>query len=144
MTQRVNVVLTAAFVVVTTLAVVVFDGFWRTSVVVVDLALFAVGVVTFILGYFAAVSRSRSEEISVVGVFLLGGEVATKRVRSVMWACLSVQVAVGLAGAILRSSTDGQPGSVLAFGVLVPMLGLGLNGWWASRHGAFPPRAERK
>jgi len=143
-TQRVNVVLTAVFVVVTTLAVVVFDGFWRTSVVVMDLALFAVGVVTFILGYFAAVSRSRSEEISVAGVFLLGGEVATKRVRSVMWACLSVQVAVGLAGAILRSSTDGQPGSVLAFGVLVPMLGLGLNGWWASRHGAFPPRAERK
>ena len=47
----------------------------------------------------SAVSRSRSEEISVAGVFLLGGEVATKRVRSVMWACLSVQVAVGLAGA---------------------------------------------
>jgi len=143
-TQRVNVVLTAVFVVVTTVAVLVFDGFWRTSVVVLDLALFAVGVVTFILGYFAAVARSRSEEISVAGVFLLGGEVATRPVRSVMWACLSVQIGVGLAGAILRSSTDGQPGSVLAFGVLVPMLGLGLNGWWASRHGSFPPRAERK
>ena len=144
MIQRVNVVLTAVFVVVTALAVVVFDGFWRTSVVVMDLGLFAVGVVTFILGYFAAVSRSRSEEISVAGVFLLGGEVATTHVRRVMWACLSVQVVGGLTGAILRSSTDGQPGSVLAFGVLVPMLGLGLNGWWASRHGTFPPRAERK
>ena len=67
MTVRVNVVLTAVFVVVTALAVTIFDGFWRRSVVVVDLALFAVGVVTFILGYFAAVARSRSEEISVVG-----------------------------------------------------------------------------
>ena len=144
MTVRVNVVLTAVFVVVTTLAVTIFDGFWRRSVVVVDLALFAVGVVTFILGYFAAVARSRSEEISVVGVFLLGGTVADRGVRVRMWTCLTVQVVVGLAGAILRSSTDGQPGSVLAFGVLVPMLGLGLNGWWASRHGAFPPRPEGK
>jgi len=39
------------------------------------------------------------------------------------------------------SSTDGKTGSVLAFGVLVPMLGLGLNGFWASRHGAFDERS---
>lgn len=140
MTERVNLGLTLLFVAVTALAVVVFDDFWRTAVVVVDLALFAVGVVGFILGYFAAVGRSRSEEISVAGVFLLSGSVAPKKTRLVMWSCLGVQVCVGLAGAILRSSTDGQPGSVLAFGVLVPMVGLGLNGWWASRHGAFPPR----
>ena len=44
----------------------------------------------------------------------------------------------------VRSSTDGRAGSVLAFGVLVPMLGIGLNGWWASRDGAFPPRTEGK
>ncbi len=144
MTQRLNAGLTAVFVVVTVLATVVFDDLWRTTVVVVDLALFAVGVVGFILGYFGAVGRSRSEEISVAGAFLLTGEVAPKGIRLVMWSCLGVQVVVGLVGAILRSSTDGQPGSVLAFGVLVPMLGLGLNGWWASRNGTFPPRAEGK
>lgn len=144
MTQRLNVGLTAVFVVVTVLATAVFDDFWRTTVVVVDLALFAVGVVGFILGYFGAVGRSRSEEISVAGAFLLTGEVAPKGIRLVMWSCLGVQVVVGLVGAILRSSTDGQPGSVLAFGVLVPMLGLGLNGWWASRNGTFPLRAEGK
>ncbi|MFM8811313.1 MAG: hypothetical protein ACKOEK_03950 [Actinomycetota bacterium] len=59
MTQRLNVGLTAVFVVVTVLATVVFDDLWRTTVVVVDLALFAVGVVGFILGYFGAVGRSR-------------------------------------------------------------------------------------
>lgn len=144
MTQRANVALTAVFVAVTGLGVVFFDDLWRSAVVVVDLALFAVGVVTFILGYFAAVARSRTEEISVVGAFLLAGEVAPKPTRVVMWSCLGVQVVVGIAGAIARGSTDGQPGSVLAFGVLVPMLGIGLNGWWAGRHGVFPPRAERK
>ena len=144
MTPRLNASLTGLFALVTTLAVVVFDGFWRSAVVVVDLGLFAVGVVTFILGYFAAVGRSRTEEISVAGVFLLAGEVAPKGTRYTMWTCLAVQVAVGLAGAIVRSSTDGRAGSVLAFGVLVPMLGIGLNGWWASRDGAFPPRSEGK
>ena len=85
MTQRLNVGLTAVFVVVTVLATAVFDDFWRTTVVVVDLALFAVGVVGFILGYFGAVGRSRSEEISVAGAFLLTGEVAPKGIRLVMW-----------------------------------------------------------
>ena len=144
MTQRVNVVLTALFVAVTGVGVVVFDDLWRGVVVVVDLALFAVGVVTFILGYFAAVARSRTEEISVVGAFLLAGEVAPRSIRRVMWGCLGTQVVVGIAGAIARGTTDGQPGSVLAFGVLVPMLGIGLNGWWAGRHGTFPPRVDRK
>ena len=81
---------------------------------------------------------------ALAGVFLLAGEVAPKGTRYTMWTCLAVQVAVGLAGAIVRSSTDGRAGSVLAFGVLVPMLGIGLNGWWASRDGAFPPRTEGK
>lgn len=144
MTQRANVALTAVFVAVTGIGVVLFDDLWRGVVVVVDLALFSVGVVTFILGYFAAVARSRIEEISVVGAFLLAGEVAPRSTRLVMWSCLGVQVVVGIAGAVARGSTDGQPGSVLAFGVLVPMLGIGLNGWWAGRHGMFPPRVERK
>ena len=144
MTQRANVALTAVFVAVTGIGVVLFDDLWRGVVVVVDLALFSVGVVTFILGYFAAVARSRTEEISVVAAFLRAGEVAPRSTRLVMWSCLGVQVVVGIAGAVARGSTDGQPGSVLAFGVLVPMLGIGLNGWWAGCHGMFPPRVERK
>ena len=57
-----------------------------------------------------------------------------------MLAALGVQTVVGIAAAIARPSTDGKAGSVLAFGVLVPMLGLGLNGLWASRHGVFEER----
>jgi hypothetical protein len=54
--------------------------------------------------------------------------------------CLAVQTVVGLGTALARPSTDGKAGSVLAFGVLVPMLGLGLNGLWVSRYGTFGPR----
>jgi hypothetical protein len=68
------------------------------------------------------------------------GDVAPKGIRRIMSWCLGVQVLVGLGGAILRNSTDGKPGSTLAFGVLVGMCGLGLNGMWAAKHGHFAPR----
>ena len=83
-----------------------------------------------------------SAQVLVAGVFLLAGEVAPKGTRYTMWTCLAVQVAVGLAGAIVRSSTDGRAGSVLAFGVLVPMLGIGTNGAWAARYGSYGPRVQ--
>jgi len=33
-----------------------------------------------------------------------------------------------------------RPFTTLAFGVLTPVFGLGLNSLWAARHGNFPPR----
>jgi len=41
-----------------------------------------------------------------------------------------------------RDGPDGNPGSSLAVGFLVPMLGFGLNGLWAVTHATFPPRSE--
>lgn len=139
---KLNVGATALFVVVTLLAAWIFSPAWRTAIVVVDLVLFSIGVVTFLLGFFSAVQRSRTEEISVSTLFLLLGGVAEKSVVRWMNGCLTVQVVVGIAGAIVRGSTDGRPGSTLAFGVLVAMLGLGLNGWWAARYGRFPERGS--
>ena len=137
---RFNFVLTAVFVVVTALAVIIFSPALRSMVAVVDLVLFAIGVATFIWGYFSAVQRSRSDEISVAGLFLLIDKVAPKSIMRAMNAALAIQIIVGLAGAIIRGSTNGKPGSTLAFGVLVPLLGLGLNGLWASKHGSFGAR----
>jgi len=137
---RSNVVGTAVFTVVTALAALRFTDFWRAAVIVVDLALFAVGVATFLWGFSVAVARSRTETIGVGQLFLLLGATAPRAVKSVMWSCLAAQVVVGLAGALARPDTDGRPGSALAFGVLVPMFGLGLNGWWAARHGQFIAR----
>lgn len=140
MIVRLNVTATVIFAFATIVAAWLFSPWMRVGIVVVDLALFAVGVVGFLWGYFAAVQRSRTDEISVAELFLLMGNVAPKSVRRVMAWCLAVQVVVGLAGAIVRNSTDGKPGSTLAFGVLVGMCGLGLNGLWAARHGYFAPR----
>jgi hypothetical protein len=86
------------------------------------------------------VQRSRGDEISVAGLFLLIDGVATKSVMRLMNSALAIQVVVGLGGAIIRRSTDGVSGSTLAFGVLVPLLGLGLNGLWASKYGTFCKR----
>lgn len=137
---KMNAALTAIFVIVSVLAVAFFNSPMRKLVAIVDLLLFAVGVATFILGYFSAVQRSRSDEISVAGLFLLIDGVATKSVMRIMNSALAVQVVVGLGGALVRRSTNGVSGSTLAFGVLVPLLGLGLNGLWASKFGSFGKR----
>jgi ABC-type enterobactin transport system permease subunit len=138
--QRINIFLTFVFLVVTVVAAVVFTPTTRAIGVFVDLVLFGVGVAAFIWGYFSAVQRSRVDEISVASLYFLSGQVANKQVQKIMNGCLIAQLVIGLAGAIARSSTDGKAGSTLAFGVLVPLLGLGLNGLWASQFGTFTPR----
>jgi hypothetical protein len=69
---------------------------------------------------------------------------APKSVARIMNALLAVQVVVSIATASIRSSTNGEPGSTLAYGILVPMLGLGLNGLWGAFYGAFRPRRDTK
>lgn len=139
---RSNILLTGVFTVLTLVAAWLFTPGLRGMIVAVDLALFAIGFFAFIWSYFSAVQRSRTDEISVAGLFALTGGVAPRRITLVMNSCLSAQVVVGLIGAIVRSSTDGRAGSTLAFGVLVPIFGLGLNGLWSSRLGVFPPRQQ--
>jgi len=136
---RINILGTGAFVVSAIVAAVVFTPIVRTIGVVVALLLFAIGVAGFIWGYFTAVQRSRYDNISVTSLFLLLGEVSSIKIRRLMNGCLIVQGLGGLITALARTSTDGRSGSTLAFGVLVPLFGLGLNGLWSSRHGSFPP-----
>ena len=62
-----------------------------------------------------------------------------------MLGCLAIQVVVGLGAAIatMGEATDaGDQATKLAFGVLVPIFGLALNGLWSARYGAFPPRND--
>jgi hypothetical protein len=67
-------------------------------------------------------------------LYLLTNKVAPKPVRWRLWAALAVQCVVAVTAASVR------PFTTAAFSVLVPMLGLGLNGLWAARHGTFGPR----
>lgn len=101
----------------------------------VDLGLFVVGCAAFVWAFLVAVGRSRTEAISVTSIYLLSGS-APPPVRRVLLGSLAAQVVIGLGAASLR------PFSALAFGILVPVFGLGACGLWAARHGSFPRRDE--
>ncbi|MEC7174882.1 MAG: hypothetical protein VXW34_04710, partial [Actinomycetota bacterium] len=78
---------------------------------------------------------------AVTSVYFLTGGCAPKSVRWQMNSALIIQVITAFATTFWRSSgPDGNPGSSLALGILVPMLGLGMNGLWASSHGTFGER----
>jgi hypothetical protein len=139
---RVDVVATVWFVLTALTSAWIFEGLALWVGAVTALTLFLVGVVAFLWAFYVGVQRSRAEEISVTQLFLLFGGVAPAGVRRTMLSLLAVQVVVGLGAALARpDSSDGSAGSSLAFGVLVPMFGLGLNGLWGAYHGQFGPRA---
>lgn len=137
-----NVIGTALFVVSASLSAVFFTPVLRTLGVAVALLLFATGIASFIWGYFTAVQRSRCENISVASLFFLSGNVADRKIRWLMNGCLAIQALCGLITSLARTTTAGSQGSTLAFGVLVPLFGMGINGLWASRHGSFEARAD--
>ena len=139
-----NLALTLLFVVASVPAAVVFDQPWKAVSVAVDITCFTVGVVAFLWGYWNAVQRSREEEIGVASLYFLMDGIAPGRVSVRMNSLLGVQIVWGIATALWRGSTDGKPGSTLAFGILVPMMGLGLNGLWGAFHGTFGPRVGRR
>lgn len=99
----------------------------------VSLVLFAVGIVVFLLAYAIAVRRSRTDDVSVAGLYLLS-EGAPTRIRRHLLGSLATQTTLALVAASVRPFTP------LAFGLLVPTLGLGLAGLWSARHGTFRPR----
>ena len=123
---------TALFIGTAAVAVLV-EGF-RTVAAVVDGVLFFVGIVAFLAAYVRAIARSRTHELGVGGIFFLSGS-APRRVRSVLLGALAVQVAVALVTASLRPFTP------LAFGMLVPMFGMGVAGVWGAFHGTYPARS---
>jgi len=134
---------TAVFTVSAVVAAVVFTGPVRVVGVVVALALFAIGIFTFLWSYVTAVQRSRTDDIAVAQLYFLAGGSTPRPVKRLMLTALAVQVVVAFSTAIARSSTDGRAGSTLAFGILVPMFGIGLNGLWCSRNGSFAARQVR-
>lgn len=116
----------------------------QITVGAVSMVLFAIGAVTGLWAYISALERSRVHEVGVANLYLLTGRTAPKRVKLAMSLALLAQIAVSLTGAIIGATgLDGSEVNALAFGILVPMYGIGLNGMWAVRHGAFGPRIDR-
>jgi hypothetical protein len=126
---------TAVFTAVAVAAAIAPKALGGTAVVV-DLVLFALGVAAFLSAYAIAIGRSRFDAIGIGGLYFLAGS-APAPVRRLLLGALAVEIVVAFATAGAR------PFSALAFGILVPMFGLGLSGRWGARYGHFDPRDER-
>jgi hypothetical protein len=111
---------------------------------VVSMTLFATGAASTLWAYIAALERSRVDEVGVANLFLLTGPTAPVRVKRLMSALLAAQVVIAVtAASIGASGLSKNQVNALAFGILVPMFGIGANGMWAVRHGSFGPRRDR-
>jgi hypothetical protein len=140
---RVNLALTAVFTVTASYAAAVFSTTAQWIGAITAMVLFAIGVFAFLWSYWNAVQRSRTDEISVTQLYLLMGDAIPSPVRRTMNLTLLVQVAVAVSTTLARpNGPEGNPGSSLAVGFLVPMLGFGLNGLWAASHANFSTRAN--
>jgi len=140
---RANLVLTAVFAATAAYASVDFSTTAQWVGAATAMTLFAIGVFTFLWSYYNAVQRSRTDEIAVSQLYLLLGPAIPAKVRRTMNLTLLAQLAIALVTTLARpDGPDGKPGSSLAVGFLVPMLGFGLNGLWAVTYGAFGARRE--
>jgi hypothetical protein len=125
---------TVVFTVVAAVAAALADTMAVVAAsVVVDLVLFVIGCGAFVLALLRAAERSRECELTLPGLFWLSGS-APKPIRTWLLGAFGVEVVVALATASARPFTG------LAFGILVPVYGLGLAGLWGARSGTFPPR----
>ena len=88
---------------------------------------------SFLAALLRMAARSRTDELTLPGLFWLSGS-APADVRRLLLGSFGVEIVVGLATASVRPFTG------LAFGVLVPVYGLGLTGLWGARLGTFGPR----
>ena len=95
----------------------------------VALLLFLVAIGAFVYAFGVGLARStRGDNVAVANLFFLQGSAprpVRRRFLLIFLVCLAVTAA----------TAAWEP-----FGVLVPMLPIGLAGVWAARHGVFPPR----
>ncbi len=99
--------------------------------------LFVIGFVAFLAAYLKGIGRSRTELITLSGLFFLAGETAPLRVRHRLRSALAVEIVVVVGAATV------QPYTEVAYGVLAPMFGLGVMALWGARHGSFAVRPPR-
>ena len=130
---RSNLYATIAFTIAAVVAAI-FPGPLRIPFAVFSCILFAMGIVAFLWAYGKALERSREQDVSVAMIY--GMTVAPKGVRRRFHLLTFVQTVVAIAAAAIH------PFTAQAFGILAPMLGLGLAGLWAARHGTFAERTD--
>ena len=128
-----HAVSTAVFLVLSIVAVAtrptldaVFVGFCTTA--------FGIGFLGLLAGFVRALSASRYQDVSLIGVFFLGENAAPKKIRNGFLAILALQTLIAIGVAVQA------PFSPLAFAVLVPQLGFGLLALHGGFLGVFPAK----
>lgn len=124
---------TAAFAAAATIATI-FPDQAAKPVAVFEVALFVIGIGAFVVAYARGVSRSRVDRVEIASLYFLAGGTAPVDVKRQLLGAFAVQIAVAIVTASIRLYTS------VAFGILVPMLGLGLAGVWGATYGRFPKR----
>lgn len=105
---------------------------------VLSCLLFAIGTGALLWAYALGITRSRTDQVTLTGLFFLGAGAAPPEIRRPLRIALAVQIVAVVAAASIRPYTE------VAFGVLAPMFGLGLMGAWGGRHGTFADRPARE
>ncbi|CAN5542468.1 hypothetical protein BH10ACT3_BH10ACT3_22600 [soil metagenome] len=123
---------TAVFTLVTVPAIIDPDRFVGLFFVV-SVVLFFAGCALFVVDIVLAAARSRDDLMGIGGLFFLIGS-APRSAQANLLGSMAVQLVVAVAGAAAHPFTP------LAFGTLVPMIGLAFCGLWTVRHGNFPPQ----
>ena len=141
---RADLLGTGVFVLALAIAVPLRSDRWaQILIAVVSVALFAVGVGASLWAYAAALERSRVQEVGVANLYLLTGTTAPQPVKRALLSAVAVQVVASFAAATIGViGIDDSQLNALAFAVLVPMFGIGMNGTWAARYGSYGPRVN--
>ena len=124
-----------AFLMLVLLGGVVWPELFGVVVVIVSVVMFGLGVLLLVLAFALGLRRSRVEQVSISGLFLLQGS-SPSFVRKVLIGSVLTQLAAAFTAAGLRIYTE------LAFGILAPTFVFGLASFWAGRYGSFPPRTS--
>ncbi len=117
----------------TAVAAAIRPAWFQWPNLVVSLVLFVAGSAAMVWAFLVALERSRRHVIGIGGLYFAVGS-APKEVRKILLTALAVQTVVALSTASIRIYTSS------AFGILVPVWGLGLTGLWCARFGEFEVR----
>lgn len=130
---RVDVIATAILSVLSALTFLLADSL-DLIYAAVSAILFFVGAALMALGLWNGIQRSRTEDVTLVGLAAISKSHVPARVRNILWAMIVIQIAVTVLFASLRPFTQ------QAFGILAPTFSLGVAILWSSRFGSFHRR----
>lgn len=98
--------------------------------------LFVGGTLLLGLGMWNGIQRSRVDAVTLTGLLAVTASHVPTHARNLLWLSVLLQVIIAVLFGVLRPFTP------QAFGLLVPIVGLGFAALWGSRFAVFHPRED--